>query len=248
MSKLRFHLKASFRFFAAVLGVGLLAHLMLRTGPQTIWQQVHAVGLGVALIIVLGGISHVLKTWAWRLTFTCDIGALSWPRSFGMRLISEAIAQIGVAGKVLGEGVRVSLLGSAVPVANGISSGALDSGLHILTGAMITVSGIMTALLLAPATGKWRFWAVLFAGVLMAFVAFVGIAIGKGWRFASKAATSDWAGAPVSEVDQRERGSDRVSRRMSSYFPSRSTSRILGKPRAQFCSTRTCDPGSLHCS
>jgi phosphatidylglycerophosphate synthase len=188
VSKLQFHLKASFRFFAAVLGVGLLAHLMLRTGPQTIWQQVHAVGVGVALIIVLGGISHVLKTWAWRLTFTCDIGALSWPRSFGMRLISEAIAQIGVAGKVLGEGVRVSLLGSAAPVANGISSGALDSGLHILTGAMITVSGIMTALLVAPATGKWRFWAILFAGILMAFVAFVGIAIGKGWRFASNAA------------------------------------------------------------
>jgi phosphatidylglycerophosphate synthase len=182
------HIKGSFRLFAAALGVGLLAYLMLRTGPQTIWRQVHAVGIGVALIIVLGGISHLLKTWAWRLTFTCDIDGLTWRRSFGMRLISEAIAQIGVAGKVLGEGVRVSLLGSSTPVANGISSGALDSGLYILTGAMVTVSGIMAALLLAPATGKWRFWAVLFAGVLIAFVAFVGIAIGKGWRFASKAA------------------------------------------------------------
>jgi len=182
------HIKGSFRFFAAALGVGLLAYLMLRTGPQTIWRQVHAVGVGVALIIVLAGLSHALKTWAWRLTFTCDIDGLSWQRSFAMRLISEAIAQIGVFGKVLGEGVRVSLLGSAAPLANGISSGALDSGLYILTGAMVTVSGIMTALLLAPAAGKWRFWAVLFAGVLIAFIAFVGIAVGKGWRFASKSA------------------------------------------------------------
>jgi phosphatidylglycerophosphate synthase len=46
----------------------------------------------------------------------------------------------------------------------------------------------MAALLLAPATGKWRFWAVLFAGILVAFVALVTIAIAKGWQFASKAA------------------------------------------------------------
>jgi phosphatidylglycerophosphate synthase len=182
------HIKGSFRLFAAALGVGLLAYLMLRTGPQTIWKQVHAVGIGVVLIIVLAGIAHVLKTWAWRLTLTCDISELSWPRSIGMRLISEAIAQIGVAGKVLGEGVRVSLLGSAVPMANGISSGALDSGLYILTGAMVIVSGIMTALLLAPGHGKWRIWAVLFSAGVMVFVALVAFAIVRGWRFASKAA------------------------------------------------------------
>ena len=188
MSKLPLRIKGSFRFFAAALGVGLLAYLMLRTGPQTIWKQVQTVGLGVVLIIVLGGISHVLKTWAWRLTFTCEIGGISWPCSFGMRLISEAIAQLGLAGKVLGEGMRVSLLGTAAPVANGISSAAIDAGLYTLTSAMVTVAGISTALLLAPASGKWRLWAVMFAGVLMAFVAFVAIAIGKGWRFASKAA------------------------------------------------------------
>ena len=182
------HIKGSFRFLAAALGVGLLAYLVLRTGSQTIWKQVHAVGVGVVLIIVLAGISHVLKTWAWRLTLMCDVARLSWPRSIGMRLISEAIGQIGVAGKVLGEGVRVSLLGSTVPVANGISSAALDSGLYTLSGAMVIVSGIMTALLLAPSSGRWRFWAVLFSAVVIAFVAFVAFTIGKGWRFASKAA------------------------------------------------------------
>jgi phosphatidylglycerophosphate synthase len=212
VSKLRFHLKASFRFFAAVLGVGLLAYLMLRTGPQTIWKQVQAVGLGVALIIVLGGVSHVLKTWAWRLTFTCDIGGVSWFRSFGMRLISEAIAQLGLPGKVLGEGVRVSLLGSAVPVANGISSAAIDAGLYTLTSAMVTVAGISTALLLAPSSGKWRLYALLFAGVLVMFVGLVAVAIGKGWRFASRAASAmgrlprlqKWISGKQSVIDAAE--------------------------------------------
>jgi phosphatidylglycerophosphate synthase len=212
VSKLSSHIKGSFRFFGAALGVGLLAYLMLRTGPQTIWKQVQTVGIGVALIIVLGGISHVLKTWAWRLTFTCDIGGIAWFRSFGMRLISEAIAQLGLPGKVLGEGVRVSLLGSAVPMANGISSAAIDAGLYTLTSAMVTVAGISTALLLAPGSGKWRLWAVLFAGVLIAFVAFVGIVIAKGWRFASKAASAmgrlprfqKWISAKESVIDSAE--------------------------------------------
>jgi phosphatidylglycerophosphate synthase len=190
VSKLHLHVKASFRFFATVLGVCLLTHLIMRTGLQTTWRQIQAVGLGLGIIIVLGGISHVLKTWAWRLTFTCDIGAISWSRSFGMRLISEAIAQLGLPGKVLGEGLRVSLLGSAVPVANGISSAAIDAGLYTLSSAMVTVAGISTALLLAPSSGKWRLYAYIFAGVLVLFVALVALAIAKGWRLAGSAASA----------------------------------------------------------
>jgi len=180
--------KFSFRLFAALLGAGLLAYLVLRTGPQTIWRHVQAVGWGVALIIALAGVSHLFKTWAWRLTFTCDISGLSWSRSFAMRLVSEALAQIGIAGKVLGEGMRVSLLGSAVPMSNGISSGALDAGLYILTSAMVTVSGIMAALLLAPASGKWRFYALLFAGVLLVLVGLVALAVRQQWKFMSNTA------------------------------------------------------------
>src|SRR5215469_7828082 len=70
-----------FHVVASSLGISLLVYLVLRSGPQTIWRQLQVVGLGLALIIVLGGISHFLKTWAWRLTFTCDVKGLSWGRS-----------------------------------------------------------------------------------------------------------------------------------------------------------------------
>src|SRR5579864_8086146 len=108
----------SFRFFAAFLGLALLTSLVLRAGPQIIWNQVHKVGLGLAVIIFLGGIGYLIRTWAWRLTFACDISALRWRRSFGVYLVSEAFGQLGAGGKVLGEGMRVSLLRSAVPLAN----------------------------------------------------------------------------------------------------------------------------------
>ena len=115
-----------FRFLTPLLGLALLGYLVLRTGPQIVWDQVHAVGFGLVLIIILGGVSAAVKTWAWRRTFTCDISGLSWSRSFGAYLVSEAIGQFGVAGKVIGEGMRVTLVGSAVPTASGISSGAID--------------------------------------------------------------------------------------------------------------------------
>jgi len=183
VSKLRTASRSSFRVFAVVLGIGLLVYLVHRTGPQAIWKHVQAVGWGFAVIIALAGLSHLLKTWAWRLTFTCDISRLSWSRSIGMRLISEAIAQIGIAGRVVGEGVRVSLLGSAVPIANGISAAALDAGIYTLTSAMVSVGGIMAALLLAPVPGKWRFYAFLFSGILLGVVILAGFAIVRRWQF-----------------------------------------------------------------
>src|SRR5215469_16666604 len=134
--------RLSFRFLAAVLGVGLLGYLVFRTGPGVVWKQLQAVGWGVALIIILGGIAQFIKTCAWRQAFTCDISQLSWARSFVAQLISDAIGQFGVAGKVVGEGMRISLLGSRVPVSSALSAGAIDGGLHGFSAVVVTVLGI----------------------------------------------------------------------------------------------------------
>jgi phosphatidylglycerophosphate synthase len=176
----------SFRIFAVLLGIGLMTYLVVRTGPQMIWSEVRTVGWGMALIIVLGGVAHLLKTWAWRLTFRSDIGGLSWPRSFGMRLISEAIGQVGIAGKIFGEGMRVSMLGSAASNASGISAAALDSGLYIFSSAIVTVLGIACVLLLAPVSHKWRAYAFVFSGGLLVSLALFALAIGKRWQVLTK--------------------------------------------------------------
>ena len=120
--------RVSLRVFAALLGLGLLGYLVLRAGPEAIWKQVQAVGWGLALIIILGGFSQLLRTCAWRQTFMCDIRRLSWSRSLGVQLASDAAGQLGLAGKLIGEGIRISLLRSIVPLASGISACAIDGG------------------------------------------------------------------------------------------------------------------------
>ena len=178
-----------FRSFVLLLGVSLLAYMVFRAGPGAVWKQVQAVGWGLVLIIILGGLSQLIKTWAWRRTFACDISALSWSRSLGAQLVSDAVGQLGFAGKLLGEGLRISILGSAVPLANGISSSAIDGGLHAFTAVVVTVLGITATLLLAPlVNGRWRIYALLLAAVLIVIVALSAVAVAGGWRLVGNAA------------------------------------------------------------
>lgn len=119
------------------------------------WKQLQTVGWGLALIIILGGFSPFINTCAWRQAFTCDITQLSWSRSFVTQLISDAIGQLGVAGKVLGAGTRISLLGSTVPVSNALAAGAIDGGLHGFSAVVVTVLGIAATLMLGPVSVSW---------------------------------------------------------------------------------------------
>jgi phosphatidylglycerophosphate synthase len=74
-----------------------------------------------------------------------------------------------------------------VPAASSISSAALDSGLYMLSSAIVTTLGIASVLLIAPVSQKWRFYALLFVGVLVGFVGFAALAMGKQWQVFSNA-------------------------------------------------------------
>ena len=174
-------IQLSLRFFAALLGLALLGYLVFRTGPGVVWKQLEAVGWGLALIIILGGFSQFIKTCAWRQAFTCDISGLSWSRSFVAQLVSDGIGQFGVAGKVVGEGMRISLLGSTVPVSSGLSAGAIDGGLHTFSAVVVTVLGISATLMLAPVSVSWRLYAVLLIAVLLSVVILAAVAIANRW-------------------------------------------------------------------
>ena len=179
--RLKSLIQLSLRFFAALLGLGLLGYLVFRTGPGAVWKQLEAVGWGLALIVILGGFSQFIKTCAWRQAFTCNISGLSWSRSFVAQLVSDAFGQFGVAGKVLGEGMRISLLGSTVPVSSGLSAGAIDGGLHTFSAVVVTVLGIVATLMLAPVSVRWRVYAVLLIAGLTSVVILAAVALAHRW-------------------------------------------------------------------
>lgn len=180
-------IQGALRFFAALLGFGLLGYLVFRSGPGAVWKQLQAVGWGFALIILLGGLSQLAKTCAWRQAFTCDISRLSWFRSFVAQLISDGIGQFGIAGKVVGEGTRISLLGRAVPLSNALSAGAIDGGLHSFSALVVTVLGISAILMIGPVSVRWRVYAALLITVLVSVVILAAVALRNKWQLVGNA-------------------------------------------------------------
>ena len=80
------------------------------------------------------------------------------------------------------------LLGSALPVANSISSVTLDRGLYIVTSALVSVTGILTALFLLPLSDTWRLYAFLFASALAVWLVVTAVAFQRRWPVLSDTA------------------------------------------------------------
>ena len=202
-----------FRIAPVLLGVALLVFLLCGTKPSRVVDEVKTVGWGLGLVIALGGIAHLTKTLAWRLTFLCDLRDVSFARTFGLRLVSEAIGSLGLPGQVLGETARVCLLGSALPVANSISSVTLDRGLYVVTSVLVCVTGIPTALFLLSLSATWRLYAFLFTGLLVALLVVTEMALRRRWPVFSGAAHAigrlpwfkNWLDGKQSVIDSAER-------------------------------------------
>jgi hypothetical protein len=169
------------RFASVLIGFALLAWLLSRTDVHMLAKQTKAVGWGLVLVIVLGGVSHVIKTWAWRLTFLCNLRNVSFRRSFSLRLMSEGMGKLGIAGLVLGESTRVFLLGSSVSVSDSVSSVTLDRGLYAVTSALVSVAGIISALVLVSFSETWRMYALLLTSLLLLLLVASIIAMQRRW-------------------------------------------------------------------
>jgi hypothetical protein len=75
----------------------------------------------------------------------------------------------------------VYFLGSALPVADSVSSVTLDRGLYILASAMVSVTGIVAALFLLSLSATWRLYAWLFASSLVVLLVMTAVAFRRRW-------------------------------------------------------------------
>lgn len=169
--------------FGAI-GTALLVYLVVHAGPRALLDNAKMIGWGLTLVIALGGLSHLIKAWAWRLTLPSEAHC-PLSRMFGLRLVSEAIGQLGFPGVVAGEATRVTLLGSEIPLASRILSVTFDRGLFIVCGATVAVCGIMAGLLLLSLSNALRVYTALFAFGFLGIVFAVAIAVSKGWPLLS---------------------------------------------------------------
>ena len=177
--------KRYLRMVAALLGSALLAYMVVRAGSDKLLENAKSIGWGIFLILGLAGISHVVKTFAWRLNLPGEINKVSFSRTLGLRLVSEAIGQFGFLGQVVGDATRVSFLTSELPASSIISSVTLDRGLFMLSGLFVTIAGLVAVVFVPTISGGLRLYASLFAIVLVALVGLSVLAVRRGWPLLS---------------------------------------------------------------
>ena len=158
------------RLIAIAMSAGLFAYLIWRAGPGKLWKSLSELGWGILLVLALAGVSHLARTWGWRLTLGGDQHKISFSRLLGLRLGAEAAGQLGILGQTFGDSVRVSRLSAKIPVATGVASVTLDRGFYIVTGILTTTAGFLAALPLMTLSHALRLYASLFAVALIAFL------------------------------------------------------------------------------
>ena len=131
------HANSGWRLLIALAGLALLIALIWWTSPGQLFQKIRGMGVGLILLIVLGGVSHLVKALAWRYSFSTEHRTLSLTRLFLVRLAGESVSQLTVAG--VGETTRAWMVKSAVSTAGSVSAVIADR-------AMFTVSSLLVAL------------------------------------------------------------------------------------------------------
>jgi len=174
------------RILGAILGILLFVYLIHRAGPAKLLASMVALGWGLALVIAWGGVAHILKTWAWRLTLLDGKYQVSFARMLGLRLSSEAVGQLGGLAQLFGEGLRVSLLGPAIPLSQGIASVTIDRAFFVVSAAVVSFLGLSAVLMVLPLPHKLVLYAIVFACVLLGFVLLSAIAIRNRWPLFSR--------------------------------------------------------------
>jgi hypothetical protein len=171
------------------LGAGVLAATVWTFGVDTLVRDLHMMGWGLAVILLVESLGVILNTGGWSLAFPSGERPVSVARLFAARLAGDGVNYLTPSATVGGELLRVRLLGphassslrwASVSVAK--IGQSLAQAVFILLGMAILLPG------LAVAHG-WLGWAgattlacVAGAAALAQWVAFVW-AVDRGfWR------------------------------------------------------------------
>lgn len=174
------------RVLGAFGGLALLAVLIWWASPGQLFQKIRGMGVGLILLIVLGGVSHLVKALAWRYAFSADHRSIPLTRLFLVRLAGEAVSQLTVAGQLVGETTRAWMMKSAVPTAGSVSAVIADRAMFTVSSLLVTAAGL--ALWIAvpgsrPGTGAV---AVVLFPVLLVPILLWTLMLRNRWPFLSR--------------------------------------------------------------
>ena len=145
---------------AALAGVALLWYAITDIGLDRIVETLATLGPILPVVLAITAVKYPLQAAAWRLALKPEMRP-GWSVSVAATLSGDALGYLTWAGPFTGEPIKAYLTRDHVPVALGVTAGAVERMLYNLTAAIIV---IVAALLVLP-TREGRLW--LAAGLLV---------------------------------------------------------------------------------
>jgi len=129
------------------LGLGLFVVLIDRVGWSEIFRQFRQIGWVFLLVLGVSTGRYLARTRAWSRAFAGRDDTPPFWQLFQVRLAGESLNYLTVAGPLLGEPTKATLLRERLPVAVGLGGTLIEAGIYGLTSGLVSLAGLVLGLL-----------------------------------------------------------------------------------------------------
>jgi len=175
---------SAIRLGTLALGVVLFAGALYYIDIRTTLETARRLGVALPLALLLGGLWHLVRTWAWAACFP-QPRQVGFMRLARVRLSAEAFSYLTLRG-IAGEPLKVLLLSGSVDARQATAAVALERIAYLVGTAIIVGVGAACALIGLPLTPLWfgvfRAFAI---GSAMLTVFTIAVVVGRGTYFQS---------------------------------------------------------------
>jgi len=179
------------RLVLMVPGLGLLVFLLARIGVRAAIQEASHIGWMFAVVFLLGGVPHILRTLSWERLLQLEEGGPGFWRLFAWWMGGEAISHLSFSWS--GEAYRVVIPRQHIPVARGAVAQAMNRVIYSLCSLLVAAVGLGMGLaaLDLPAGLQATILRVLMVvgGVLLTGYVAVRLTVRRWQRRSAKGAT-----------------------------------------------------------
>jgi len=126
-----------------VLGLALFVILLDRIGWGVILAQLFDVGWTFLLVLLVSCARYAARTVAWRYAFAAHHDLPGFGEMFRARLAAQALGYLTIAGPLLSEPAKATLLRDQVPLKTGLGGSLLEAAAYSVTSTIIMVAGLV---------------------------------------------------------------------------------------------------------
>jgi len=132
---------------AFVLGVGLFAYFVRKSGLHATVGQIRLLGMGFLIIIGISAVRQVARSFAWILCMD-ETGRLHFRDAFRARVMGDAIGNlIPFASAAIAEPAKPLLIRERVPLMSGLSAITIENIFYSFSVGVLVFSGAVALLL-----------------------------------------------------------------------------------------------------